>query len=33
MNNEVTKKAKTDVALTGMFEADQAGGMQGMGQD
>ena len=23
MNNEVTKKAKTDVALTGMFEADQ----------
>ena len=31
--NQVTKKEKTDVALASMFEEDQAGGMQGMGQD
>ena len=33
MNNEVAKKAKSDVALNTMFEADQAAGMQGMGQE
>ena len=33
MNNEVAKKTKSDVALNTMFEADQAGGMQGMGQE
>ena len=31
--NEVTKKAKTDVALASMFEEDKAGGMQGMDSD
>ena len=33
MNNEVAKKTKSDVALNTMFEADQAAGMQGMGQE
>ena len=33
MNNEVAKKTKSDVALNNMFEADQAAGMQGMGQE
>lgn len=28
--NQVTKKEKTDVALSSMFEEDKAGGMQGM---
>ena len=31
--NQVTKKEKSDVALTSMFEQDQAGGMQGMSSD
>ena len=30
--NQVTKKEKSDVALTSMFEQDQAGGMDQMGQ-
>jgi hypothetical protein len=30
--NQVAKKEKSDVALTSMFEQDQAGGMDGMGQ-
>ena len=30
--NQVTKKEKSDVALAGMFEMDQAGGMEGMRQ-
>ena len=30
--NEVTKKENSSVALTSMFEQDQAGGMDGMGQ-
>ena len=30
--NQVTKKEKSDVALTGMFEQDKAGGMDQMGQ-
>ena len=29
--NQVAKKEKSDVALTSMFEQDQAGGMEGMG--
>ena len=29
--NQVAKKEKSDVALTSMFEHDQAGGMEGMG--
>jgi len=31
--NQVTKKENSDVALAGMFEQDQAGGMQGMGSE
>ena len=31
--NQVTKKENSSVALTSMFEQDQAGGMQGMGSD
>ena len=31
--NQVTKKENSSVALTSMFEEDQAGGMQGMGSD
>ena len=31
--NQVTKKENSSVALASMFEEDQAGGMQGMGQD
>ena len=31
--NQVAKKEKSDVALTSMFEQDQAGGMEGMGSD
>jgi len=30
--NQVTKKEKSDIALTGMFEMDQADGMEGMKQ-
>ena len=30
--NQVAKKEKSDVALAGMFEMDQAGGMEGMRQ-
>ena len=30
--NQVAKKEKSDVALSSMFEQDQAGGMDGMGQ-
>ena len=30
--NQVSKKENSSVALTSMFEQDQAGGMQGMGQ-
>ena len=30
--NQVTKKEKSDIALAGMFEMDQAGGMEGMRQ-
>ena len=30
--NQVAKKEKSDVALTSMFEQDQAGGMDQMGQ-
>jgi len=29
--NQVAKKEKSDVALSGMFEEDKAGGMEGMG--
>ena len=30
--NQVAKKQKSDIALSSMFEQDQAGGMDGMGQ-